>query len=96
MFPRRYDNRPELVLQRDAQDPFWEPTIRKRMEVVRLRPQFQIRNQVILREKGPNGPRIIRVFYRDGTVEEGLDIVLLSLREDKIRAAAIASLREDV
>ena len=95
MFPRRINDRPEIFLQRDRTDPAWEQAIRNRMEVVRTRPKFQIRCQAILREKGPNGPRVIRVYYRDGTVEEGLDLVVLVKREERIRAAAIASLREE-
>jgi hypothetical protein len=96
MYPRRHnDSRPEVFLQRDRTDPAWEQAIQDRMKLVRTRPKFQIRHQVILGEKGPNGPRRIRVYYRDGTMEEGLDLVIMVAREERIRAAAIASLRED-
>ena len=72
-----------------------EQDIRARMAIVRTRPQFQIRHRVVLMERGNNGPRIIQIHFRNGNILEGVEHDVLQTIEDRIRVAAIISLREE-
>lgn len=66
-----------------------------REDVIRTRPQFQVRHQVTLREQGGGEPRLIQVTFRNGNVLEGTEKGVWELLQEKIRAAAEASLAEE-
>ena len=98
VFPRRFDMDDNFDRQRAMQEHFArieeEKAIRERYKVIEKRPQNEIRYIRILHEVGPDGPRVVQVHFRNGNVEEGLQEVVLRERYQRIRAAAIESLRQ--
>ena len=101
MFPRRYDrdeDEVEVVDQGEGSDNeavTREMAIQARVALIKTRPQFQIRQTIILRERCCHRPRIIQMYFRNGDVMEGVEEDILENVEDRIRAAAEASLAEE-